>query len=101
VVEISLDSIKRIKDQVASEINQKCSTFDVVTAIMFKWRTSTIDFAPDAEVRFQRRRLTSIVWLSEKCRNSSSITVDPPTFFRSDSFSVSRGFYVRTIFLLL
>jgi hypothetical protein len=31
VVEISLDSIKRIKDQFVSETNQKCSTFDVVT----------------------------------------------------------------------
>jgi hypothetical protein len=50
MVEISLDSIKRIKDQVASETNQKCSTFDVVTAIMFKCHVSAIDFAPDAEV---------------------------------------------------
>ncbi|TVU35950.1 hypothetical protein EJB05_17857, partial [Eragrostis curvula] len=51
VVEISLDSIKRVKDQVASETNQKCSTFDVVTAIIFKCRALAIDFAPDAEVR--------------------------------------------------
>jgi hypothetical protein len=49
VVEISLDSIKRIKDHVASETNQKCSTFDVVTAIMFKCRASAIDFAPDVK----------------------------------------------------
>jgi len=51
VVEISLDSIKSVKDQVASETNQKCSTFDVVTAIIFKCRALAVDFAPDAEVR--------------------------------------------------
>ncbi|KAK1665660.1 hypothetical protein QYE76_053819 [Lolium multiflorum] len=51
VVEISLDSIKRVKDQVASETSQKCSTFDVVTAMIFKCRALAIGFAPDAEVR--------------------------------------------------
>lgn len=50
-VEISLDSIKRVKDQVASETTQRCSTFDVVTAMIFKCRAAAIGFAPDAEVR--------------------------------------------------
>ncbi|KAI4998926.1 hypothetical protein ZWY2020_054268 [Hordeum vulgare] len=50
-VEISLDSIKRVKDQVASETAQRCSTFDVVTAMIFKCRAAAIGFAPDAEVR--------------------------------------------------
>ncbi|KAM3295244.1 hypothetical protein ACQJBY_037865 [Aegilops geniculata] len=50
-VEISLDSIKRVKDQVASETAQRCSTFDVVTAIIFKCRAAATGSAPDAEVR--------------------------------------------------
>ncbi|KAF7051788.1 hypothetical protein CFC21_059988 [Triticum aestivum] len=50
-VEISLDSIKRVKDQVAAETAQRCSTFDVVTAIIFKCRAAAIGSAPDAEVR--------------------------------------------------
>uniref|UniRef100_A0A453GZ13 Uncharacterized protein n=1 Tax=Aegilops tauschii subsp. strangulata TaxID=200361 RepID=A0A453GZ13_AEGTS len=51
IVEISLDSIKRVKDQVAAETAQRCSTFDVVTAIIFKCRAAAIGSAPDAEVR--------------------------------------------------
>ena len=50
-VEISLDSIKRVKDQVAAETAQRCSTFDVVTAMIFKCRAAAIGSAPDAEVR--------------------------------------------------
>ena len=50
VVEIFLDSIKHVKDQVASETRQKCSTFDVVTAMIFKFRALVIGFAPEAEV---------------------------------------------------
>jgi hypothetical protein len=100
VVEISLVSIKRTKDQVASETNQKCSTFDVVTAIMFKWRASTIDFAPDAEVHFQRRRLTSIGWLSVKCRNSGRIVI-PTRFFARTHFLFPGASMFVTFFLLL
>uniref|UniRef100_M8BQH4 3'-N-debenzoyl-2'-deoxytaxol N-benzoyltransferase n=1 Tax=Aegilops tauschii TaxID=37682 RepID=M8BQH4_AEGTA len=43
--------IKRVKDQVAAETAQRCSTFDVVTAIIFKCRAAAIGSAPDAEVR--------------------------------------------------
>ncbi|VAI00588.1 unnamed protein product [Triticum turgidum subsp. durum] len=40
-----------VKDQVAAETAQRCSTFDVVTAMIFKCRAAAIGSAPDAEVR--------------------------------------------------
>ncbi|KAJ3706402.1 hypothetical protein LUZ61_010107 [Rhynchospora tenuis] len=51
VVDISQESIGRIKDLHMAETGQKCSTFDVVTAMIFKCRARAIDLAPEAEVR--------------------------------------------------
>ncbi|VAI00581.1 unnamed protein product [Triticum turgidum subsp. durum] len=45
-VEISLDSIKRVKDQVAAETAQRCSTFDVVTAWASRPARATCSAAP-------------------------------------------------------
>ncbi|XP_072967316.1 acyl transferase 9-like [Typha angustifolia] len=51
VIEISLNSIDNIKNQFATETGQKCSTFDVVTAVIWRCRARAINLAPDAEVR--------------------------------------------------
>jgi Transferase family len=51
VIEISLDSINQIKDKFTAETEKKCSTFDVITAMIFKSRAKAIKLASTAEVR--------------------------------------------------
>jgi Transferase family len=51
VVDISLDSINRIKKLYLVETGQRSSTFEVVTAMILKCRARAIDLAPEAEVR--------------------------------------------------
>ncbi|KAJ4797537.1 HXXXD-type acyl-transferase family protein [Rhynchospora pubera] len=51
VVDISLDSISRIKVMYMAETGQRSSTFDVVTAMIFKCRARAIDLAPEADIR--------------------------------------------------
>ncbi|KAJ3691025.1 hypothetical protein LUZ61_020189 [Rhynchospora tenuis] len=50
VIDISLDSINGIKDLYMTETGQRSSTFDVVTAMIFKCRVRAIDLAPEAKV---------------------------------------------------
>ncbi|XP_073008204.1 acyl transferase 5-like [Typha latifolia] len=53
VVEISLQSINNVKDEFTHGTNQRCSTFDVVTAMLWKCRAKAISSSlkPDDEVR--------------------------------------------------
>ncbi|KAJ1688169.1 hypothetical protein LUZ63_019559 [Rhynchospora breviuscula] len=51
VIEISPDSINRNKDKFTTETTQRCSTFDVITAMIFKSRAKAIKLADTAEVR--------------------------------------------------
>ncbi|XP_078168697.1 acyl transferase 9-like [Carex rostrata] len=51
VIEISPDSINRIKDKFTAETAKKCSTFDVISAMIFKARAKAIKLADTAEVR--------------------------------------------------
>ncbi|XP_020105476.1 acyl transferase 4-like [Ananas comosus] len=48
--DVSLPSINRVKDRVAAETGQICSTFDVVTAMLWQSRTRAINVEPDADV---------------------------------------------------
>nr|CAD1824174.1 unnamed protein product [Ananas comosus var. bracteatus] len=48
--DISLQSIKQVKDRVTAETGQSCSTFDVVTAVLWQSRTRAINLDPDADV---------------------------------------------------
>ncbi|XP_078166009.1 acyl transferase 5-like isoform X2 [Carex rostrata] len=50
VIEISPDSINRIKDKFTAETAKKCSTFDVITAIIYISRAKAIKLAGTAEV---------------------------------------------------
>jgi Transferase family len=51
VVDISPDSINRIKELYMVETGQRSTTFEVVTAMILKCRAHAIDLAPEAEVR--------------------------------------------------
>ena len=51
VVEISPESIARIKDEFKDATGQTCSTFDAVTAVVFKCRALAMALPDDAEVR--------------------------------------------------
>ncbi|XP_020105337.1 acyl transferase 4-like [Ananas comosus] len=51
VIEISSESINRTKNDFAAATGDKCSTFDVVTAMLYKCRAKAINLPPDAEVR--------------------------------------------------
>jgi hypothetical protein len=51
VIEISPDSMNRIKDKFTAETAKKCSTFDVISAMIFKSRAKAIKLADTAEVR--------------------------------------------------
>ncbi|AQK96581.1 Acyl transferase 9 [Zea mays] len=51
VVEISPESIARIKDDFKDATGQTCSTFDAVTAVVFKCRALAMALPDDAEVR--------------------------------------------------
>ncbi|KAI5000927.1 acyl transferase 5-like [Hordeum vulgare subsp. vulgare] len=52
VVEISPESILRIKDEFkAATGGETCSTFDAVTAVVFKCRALAVELPDDAEVR--------------------------------------------------
>ncbi|XP_020106146.1 acyl transferase 5-like [Ananas comosus] len=48
--DISLQSVKQVKDRVTAETGQSCSTFDVVTAVVWQSRTRAINLDPDADV---------------------------------------------------
>ncbi|VAH77532.1 unnamed protein product [Triticum turgidum subsp. durum] len=51
VVEISPESILRIKDEFKAATGETCSTFDAVTAVVFKCRALAVDLPDAAEVR--------------------------------------------------
>ncbi|XP_048563724.1 acyl transferase 5-like [Triticum urartu] len=51
VVEISPESILRIKDEFKAATGETCSTFDAVTAAVFKCRALAVELADAAEVR--------------------------------------------------
>ncbi|KAF0898638.1 hypothetical protein E2562_008212 [Oryza meyeriana var. granulata] len=51
VVEVSPESIARIKDDFKASTGQTCSTFDAVTAVVFKCRAVAVALPDDAEVR--------------------------------------------------
>ena len=51
VVEISPESILRIKDEFKAATGETCSTFDAVTAVVFKCRALAVELADAAEVR--------------------------------------------------
>ncbi|XP_072957330.1 acyl transferase 9-like [Typha angustifolia] len=53
IVEISQQSISNVKDEFTRDTNQWCSTFDVVTAMLWKCRAKAISSSlkPDDEVR--------------------------------------------------
>ncbi|KAF3340541.1 10-deacetylbaccatin III 10-O-acetyltransferase [Carex littledalei] len=51
VIEISPDIINRIKDKFTTETAKNCSTFDVITAMIFKSRVKAIKLANTSEVR--------------------------------------------------
>ncbi|OAY82726.1 3'-N-debenzoyl-2'-deoxytaxol N-benzoyltransferase [Ananas comosus] len=50
LIEISLESINRTKSDFAAATGDKCSTFDVVTAMLYKCRAKAINLPPNAEV---------------------------------------------------
>ncbi|KAG1346253.1 acyl transferase 4 [Cocos nucifera] len=52
IADISSDSINQFKDQYMNETGQRCSTFDIVTAMAWRARTRAIKLEPDVEVRF-------------------------------------------------
>jgi hypothetical protein len=54
VADISAESIERVKDEFKSSTGEGCSTFDAVTAVVFKCRALALAAAlpDDAEVRF-------------------------------------------------
>ncbi|KAM3331059.1 hypothetical protein ACQJBY_027251 [Aegilops geniculata] len=51
VVEISPESILRIKDEFKAATGETCSTFDAVTAVVFKSRALAVELPDAAEVR--------------------------------------------------
>ncbi|RLM68896.1 hypothetical protein C2845_PM17G05370 [Panicum miliaceum] len=51
VVDISPESIARIKDEFSAATGQTCSTFDAVTAVVFRCRALAAGLPDDAEVR--------------------------------------------------
>ncbi|KAM3349938.1 hypothetical protein ACQJBY_022651 [Aegilops geniculata] len=51
VVEISPESILRIKDEFKAATGETCSTFDAVTAVVFKCRALAVELPDAAEVR--------------------------------------------------
>ncbi|XP_040378773.1 acyl transferase 4-like [Oryza brachyantha] len=51
VVEISPESIARIKEDFRASTGEACSTFDAVTAVVFKCRAVAMALPDDAEVR--------------------------------------------------
>ncbi|KAJ1688167.1 hypothetical protein LUZ63_019557 [Rhynchospora breviuscula] len=51
VADISLDSINQIKGLYMAETGQRSSSFDVVTAMIFKCFARAIDLAPEADIR--------------------------------------------------
>ncbi|XP_020105586.1 acyl transferase 5-like [Ananas comosus] len=51
VIEISSESINCTKNDFTAATGDKCSTFDVVTAMLYKCRAKAINLPPDAEVR--------------------------------------------------
>ncbi|KAG8077193.1 hypothetical protein GUJ93_ZPchr0007g5398 [Zizania palustris] len=51
VVEISPESIARIKDEFKAATGETCTTFDAVTAVVFKCRAVAVALPDDAEVR--------------------------------------------------
>lgn len=50
ILDVSLDRIDQIKSQFAGETGQKCSKFDVVSALAWHCRTRAIDLEPQADV---------------------------------------------------
>ncbi|KAJ8478293.1 hypothetical protein OPV22_022020 [Ensete ventricosum] len=50
VFDISSDQINALKNQFCRETSQKCSTFDVVTAILWQCRTRAISLDPHADM---------------------------------------------------
>ncbi|KAJ6842152.1 acyl transferase 4-like [Iris pallida] len=49
-MDVSLESINRLKDQFMQETGQRCSVFDILAAKIWQCRTRSIDVPPDAEV---------------------------------------------------